>query len=152
MYDLAIETSHGLDQRSFALTCTWSTLVASTTNDSRSYFDWSFLRPAGSSALLSIHQMLHDEGFTEEDSLASCRTLDFFSAMNSGSVQECEGPSMSFYATDLAADDLAELAYQLLASLPRARLATIQRRLAPLLQFDVVGVRYAARPNLLCAN
>ncbi|KAJ3722815.1 WD40 repeat-like protein [Lentinula guzmanii] len=32
-----------------------------------------------------------------------------------------------------------DLAYQLLASLPRARLATIQRRLAPLLQFDVVG-------------
>ncbi|KAJ3916109.1 WD40 repeat-like protein [Lentinula edodes] len=32
-----------------------------------------------------------------------------------------------------------ELAYQILASLPRARLATIQRRLAPLLQFDVVG-------------
>lgn len=34
-----------------------------------------------------------------------------------------------------------ELAYKLLASLPRSRLATIQRRLAPLLQFDVVGVR-----------
>ncbi|KAJ7792444.1 WD40 repeat-like protein [Mycena olivaceomarginata] len=33
----------------------------------------------------------------------------------------------------------AELAYKLLASLPRSRLATIQRRLAPLLQFDVVG-------------
>ncbi|KAF5388980.1 hypothetical protein D9757_005061 [Collybiopsis confluens] len=32
-----------------------------------------------------------------------------------------------------------ELAYQLLASLPRSRLATIQRKLAPLLQFDVVG-------------
>ncbi|KAJ3760820.1 F-box/WD repeat-containing protein 11, partial [Lentinula raphanica] len=36
-------------------------------------------------------------------------------------------------------DCLTDLAYQLLASLPRARLATIQRRLAPLLQFDVVG-------------
>ncbi|KAF8163638.1 F-box/WD repeat-containing protein 11 [Crassisporium funariophilum] len=39
-----------------------------------------------------------------------------------GSVQDCE-----------------ELAYKLLASLPRSRLATIQRRIAPLLQFDVVG-------------
>lgn len=33
-----------------------------------------------------------------------------------------------------------ELAYQLLASLPRARLATVQRRILPLLQFDLVGV------------
>ncbi|KAH7923535.1 WD40 repeat-like protein [Leucogyrophana mollusca] len=32
-----------------------------------------------------------------------------------------------------------ELAYQLLASLPRSRLAGIQRRIAPLLQFDLVG-------------
>ncbi|KAJ8522360.1 hypothetical protein ONZ45_g1055 [Pleurotus djamor] len=32
-----------------------------------------------------------------------------------------------------------ELALQLLASLPRSRLATIRRRIAPLLQFDVVG-------------
>lgn len=39
---------------------------------------------------------------------------------------------------------VTELAYQLLASLPRSRLATIQRRLAPLLQFDVVGVRALA--------
>ncbi|KAF9261189.1 WD40 repeat-like protein [Marasmius fiardii PR-910] len=32
-----------------------------------------------------------------------------------------------------------ELAYKLLSSLPRSRLATIQRKLAPLLQFDIVG-------------
>ena len=38
---------------------------------------------------------------------------------------------------------LTELAYKLLASLPRSRLAIIQRRIAPLLQFDVVGVRSA---------
>ena len=36
-------------------------------------------------------------------------------------------------------DEREELAYQLLRSLPRSRIATIQRRLAPLLQFDVVG-------------
>lgn len=40
-----------------------------------------------------------------------------------------------------------ELAYQILASLPRARLATIQRRLAPLLQFDVVGVSFLLLRN-----
>ncbi|KAF9532902.1 WD40-repeat-containing domain protein [Crepidotus variabilis] len=34
--------------------------------------------------------------------------------------------------------DTEELAYKLLASLPRDRLATIQRRIAPLLQFDLV--------------
>lgn len=36
--------------------------------------------------------------------------------------------------------DHPELAYKLLASLPRSRLAAIQRRIVPLLQFDVVGV------------
>lgn len=34
-----------------------------------------------------------------------------------------------------------ELAYRILSSLPRSRLAGIQRRIAPLLQFDLVGVR-----------
>ena len=32
------------------------------------------------------------------------------------------------------------MAYKLLAALPRSRLAAIQRKIAPLLQFDVVGV------------
>nr|GAT54966.1 F-box/WD repeat-containing protein 11 [Mycena chlorophos] len=36
-------------------------------------------------------------------------------------------------------EECEELAYKLLVSLPRSRLATFQRRLAPLLQFDVVG-------------
>lgn len=35
-----------------------------------------------------------------------------------------------------------ELAYRLLASLPRSRLATVQRRIVPLLQFDLVGVSF----------
>ncbi|KAJ7080416.1 WD40 repeat-like protein [Mycena belliarum] len=61
-----------------------------------------------------------DEGFTDEDSFHVPRSSELLS--NLGSQQECE-----------------ELAYKLLASLPRSRLATIQRRLAPLLQFDVVG-------------
>ncbi|KAF8809004.1 F-box/WD repeat-containing protein 11 [Phlegmacium glaucopus] len=46
----------------------------------------------------------------------------YIDANQMGSVQDCE-----------------ELAYKLLASLPRSRLAIIQRRIAPLLQFDVVG-------------
>jgi WD40 repeat protein len=41
---------------------------------------------------------------------------------NTDAVRECE-----------------ELAFRLLASLPRARLAMIQRKIAPLLQFDIVG-------------
>ncbi|KAJ7766655.1 F-box/WD repeat-containing protein 11 [Mycena metata] len=60
-----------------------------------------------------------DEGFTEDDTF-HLPTSNELSKMTS--EQECE-----------------ELAYKLLASLPRSRLATIQRRLAPLLQFDVVG-------------
>ncbi|KAK0239546.1 WD40 repeat-like protein [Armillaria nabsnona] len=70
---------------------------------------------------------MHDEGYTDEDSWQAAAPLSnnaqsLFSGMSVNSVQECE-----------------ELAYRLLASLPRSRLATIQRRLAPLLQFDVVG-------------
>ena len=34
-----------------------------------------------------------------------------------------------------------ELVYKLLASLPRSRLASIQRHITPLLQFDVLTVR-----------
>ncbi|KAJ3892310.1 F-box/WD repeat-containing protein 11 [Lentinula edodes] len=74
-------------------------------------------------------QHLFDEGYNDEDVLilnqypptpSKPSSVDLLSGF--GSVQECE-----------------ELAYQILASLPRARLATIQRRLAPLLQFDAVG-------------
>ncbi|KAF9065787.1 WD40-repeat-containing domain protein [Rhodocollybia butyracea] len=64
-----------------------------------------------------------DEGYNDEDVLnhsVGHRSTELPPGLNS--AQECE-----------------ELAFQLLASLPRARLATIQRRLAPLLQFDVVG-------------
>lgn len=40
----------------------------------------------------------------------------------------------------------AELAYRILSTLPRSRLAGIQRRIAPLLQFDLVGVRTLSLP------
>ncbi|KAK0211243.1 WD40 repeat-like protein [Desarmillaria ectypa] len=71
---------------------------------------------------------MHDEGYTDEDSWQTAaapfpkNAESLLSGMSVNSMQECE-----------------ELAYRLLASLPRSRLATIQRRLAPLLQFDVVG-------------
>ncbi|KAJ7193832.1 WD40 repeat-like protein [Mycena pura] len=64
--------------------------------------------------------VLSDEGFTDEDASHLPTSTELLSKMTS--AQECE-----------------ELAYKLLVSLPRSRLATIQRRLAPLLQFDVVG-------------
>jgi hypothetical protein len=35
----------------------------------------------------------------------------------------------------------SEFMYQLLSSMPRSQLSSLQRRIAPLLQFDVVGVR-----------
>ncbi|KAJ6526267.1 WD40 repeat-like protein [Mycena vulgaris] len=67
-----------------------------------------------------MNSFLSDEGFTDEDSFHVPTSSELLATM--ASEQECE-----------------ELAYKLLASLPRSRLATIQRRLAPLLQFDVVG-------------
>ncbi|KAF8236240.1 WD40 repeat-like protein [Tricholoma matsutake] len=65
---------------------------------------------------------LNDEGFIEEDSNHRSIMNDPGMLDIIGSVQERE-----------------EFAYQLLASLPRSRLAVIQRKIAPLLQFDVVG-------------
>ncbi|KAJ7137907.1 WD40-repeat-containing domain protein [Mycena epipterygia] len=67
-----------------------------------------------------MNNFLSDEGFTDDDTFQVPTSSELLSKM--ASEQECE-----------------ELAYKLLASLPRSRLATIQRRLAPLLQFDVVG-------------
>ncbi|KAF7295670.1 F-box/WD repeat-containing protein 11 [Mycena indigotica] len=61
-----------------------------------------------------------DEGFTDDCDVLPPSPEELLARMTS--EKECE-----------------ELAYKLLVSLPRSRLATIQRRLAPLLQFDVVG-------------
>ncbi|KAJ7143150.1 WD40-repeat-containing domain protein [Mycena crocata] len=69
---------------------------------------------------MNTPNFLSDEGFTDDDTFHVPSSSELLSKMTS--EQECE-----------------ELAYKLLASLPRSRLATIQRRLAPLLQFDVVG-------------
>jgi len=80
----------------------------------------------------------------DESSIAGLqRTIkvnDLVSGM--GSVRDTEGEFVVFLwrRASLMKISLVELAYRLLASLPRSRLATIQRRIAPLLQFDVVGV------------
>jgi hypothetical protein len=92
---------------------------------------------------------LLDEGFTDEDvSVSGFRgTMGLLSGTGPETVQECEGAcSYDHWSSDLIlmVSCALELAYQLLASLPRSRLATIQRRLAPLLQFDVVGVSTSA--------
>ena len=77
-----------------------------------------------------------DEGFTDDESQQD----------QMGSIQLCEGESISVITLHgYGSNFLAELVYKLLASLPRSRLAIIQRRIAPLLQFDVVGVRSSLR-------
>lgn len=63
----------------------------------------------------------NDEGFMDEDTLNVHKSTTSLAIGNS-SIQARE-----------------ELAYRILSSLPRSRLAGIQRRIAPLLQFDLVG-------------
>ncbi|OBZ69339.1 F-box/WD repeat-containing protein pof11 [Grifola frondosa] len=65
---------------------------------------------------------LADEGFTD-DEVASMRTAASVHGIGVRSVRERE-----------------EFVYGLLTSLPRSSLAAIQRRIAPLLQLDVVGL------------
>ncbi|KAK7034703.1 hypothetical protein VNI00_012110 [Paramarasmius palmivorus] len=79
-----------------------------------------------------------DEGYTDDLELENAlplhglsQNLSAASSMNTGNLGILAGIS--------SPQDCEELAYRLLASLPRSRLATIQRRIAPLLQFDVVG-------------
>ncbi|KAF9227704.1 WD40 repeat-like protein [Gyrodon lividus] len=51
----------------------------------------------------------------------------------------CRSVGLHMAGHDVSEWEREELAYQLLASLPRSRLAGIQRRILPLLQFDLVG-------------
>lgn len=62
--------------------------------------------------------------------------------LNLTTVRDTEGTLVSFdtFSPESVLKNLAELAYKLLTSLPRLNLATIQRRIASLLQFDIVGV------------
>ncbi|RDB22174.1 F-box/WD repeat-containing protein pof11 [Hypsizygus marmoreus] len=70
--------------------------------------------------------MLTDEGFMESDGGATVQKA-FHKVLRQG-----PGGIKSM-------DKREELAYKLLASLPRSRLGAIQRRIAPLLQFDILG-------------
>ncbi|PFH51687.1 hypothetical protein AMATHDRAFT_58451 [Amanita thiersii Skay4041] len=49
------------------------------------------------------------------------------------------GPGTSLGTIFANPKECEELAYRLLAALPRSRLASVQRRIAPLLQFDIVS-------------
>ena len=95
----------------------------------------------------TMNVLLFDEGFTDDDAFS----FDASTAMTiipevdhndqCRSIRECEGTSTVFDTFNaLVIDAALELVFKLLASLPRSRLASIQRRIAPLLQFDVVGV------------
>jgi hypothetical protein len=66
-----------------------------------------------------------------------------FDLIHSKSVLEREGMCFqpSDYIMSQGLTSMEELAYALLASLPRSSLANIQKKIVPLLQLDVVGVR-----------
>ena len=68
---------------------------------------------------------------------------DLLSSVSEESVQEREGGRRWVVSCTLRLiPSSPELAYRLLASLPRERLVNLQRRITPLLYFDVVGVRF----------
>ncbi|GBE90159.1 F-box/WD repeat-containing protein [Sparassis crispa] len=67
-----------------------------------------------------------DEGFTD----AQDEAVHWRGGLDSAVVRE----------TGTSIREREELAYSLLASLPRSSLAVVQRRIAPLLQLDVVGL------------
>jgi hypothetical protein len=66
--------------------------------------------------------------------------------MESKSVQEREGTRFASFTAQLTI--FQDLVSALLASLPRSSLLTIQKKIVPLLQLDVVGVRpSSSSPN-----
>lgn len=67
------------------------------------------------------------------------QTDDFMDLIESKSVQEREGTRFASFLLLLSTfEDLVEA---LLASLPRSALLSIQKKIVPLLQLDVVAVR-----------
>jgi hypothetical protein len=109
--------------------------------------------------------VLFDEGFTDDDPFS----FDASTAMTIipevdhedqsmlavdgtpvRSIRECEGKSARYlcYFGYRRSSHHVELVFKLLVSLPRSRLASIQRRIAPLLQFDVVGVSLSLSHSL----
>jgi hypothetical protein len=71
-----------------------------------------------------------------------CKTNILMDLIHSTSLLEREGMCIqsSIYVKP-SLTSIEELAYTLLASLPRSSLANIQKKIIPLLQLDVVGVR-----------
>ncbi|KAL0067057.1 hypothetical protein AAF712_005841 [Marasmius tenuissimus] len=80
--------------------------------------------------------MSFDEGYTDDSEFDHATIVA--STSTATDIGEGEEPEHLFAGLE-SPQDREELAYKLLASLPRSRLATIQRKLAPLLQFDIVG-------------
>lgn len=82
-----------------------------------------------------------DEGYIDDEVLSPV------AIMAPRSVQEREGARhllcagrATLHYTPLSPSVSVELAYRLLASLPRSSLAVLQSRIAPLLKLDIVGV------------
>ncbi|KAF8651159.1 hypothetical protein AX16_004838 [Volvariella volvacea WC 439] len=83
-----------------------------------------------------------DEGFTDEDASHSPASVaNALHIAGPGFTSPISlSPSMNFPPTGaISVKECEDLAFRLLSSLPRSRLAAIQRRLVPLLQFDLVG-------------
>lgn len=83
----------------------------------------------------------HDEGYTDEEH--SPLTSMFPSRdtwVQRASLQDKEGGRCCPFCKPCCSDYHAELAYKLLSSLPISSLARVQRKIAPLLQLDIIGV------------
>ncbi|KAG7092986.1 hypothetical protein E1B28_009285 [Marasmius oreades] len=78
--------------------------------------------------------MSFDEGYTDDSEFDHATVVTSSSAAVGNHLDQSE-----VFAGLNTAQGREELAYKLLSSLPRSRLVTIQRKLAPLLQFDIVG-------------
>ncbi|KAL0569392.1 hypothetical protein V5O48_012570 [Marasmius crinis-equi] len=82
--------------------------------------------------------MSFDEGYTDDSEFDHATVVAATSKTTTVGADD-ELDQHDLFAGLNSAQDREELAYKLLASLPRSRLAIIQRKLAPLLQFDIVG-------------
>ena len=86
-----------------------------------------------------------DEGFIEEEMMSpGGSTGGEQRQIAARTVREREGmcPTIPIFRPRPANGRLSsEIAYRILASLPRSSLAVLQSRIAPLLKLDIVGVR-----------
>lgn len=120
-----------------------STALTGVTPLSNSYYECipQFTSPGAHETTRLTGQRTNNKGKGVECS------LDWHMVTHDASESEREGKSLlpAVHDTQVVMILLyTELAYQLLASLPRSRLATVQRRIVPFLQFDLVGVSFAS--------